>query len=129
MIFDITVNDNDFTHIFRDYFKDYMFNYKYTKIKDSLDYEAFKETYNTLDKVRSILFSYKITTSKRKFLADSLKKDLLYWIKDSKYAKSYKYISSNIIIRVTNTYRTKFENGEHLYVFTKPLRAEYFIIQ
>ena len=129
MIFDITVNDNDFTHIFRDYFKDYMFNYKYTKIKDSLNYEAFKETYNTLDKVRSILFSYKITTSKRKFLADSLKKDLLYWLKDSKYTKSYKYISSNIIIRVTNTYRTKFENGEHLYVFTKPLRAEFFIIQ
>ena len=126
MIFDITVNDNDFTHIFRDYFKDYMLDYKYTKIKDS---EEFKETYNTLDKARSILFSYKITTSKRKFLADSLKKDLLYWLKDSKYAESYKYISSNITIRVTNTYRTKFENGEHLYVFTKPLRAEFFIIQ
>lgn len=136
MIFNITINDNDFTHILAEYFKrNRAFQFRLYQLlaiekPNHTEYILRDEAFKRVDQVRTILCgAHKITKEDMQFLVEALKMDIILWIKEFDFLDDSQrnYIMENLIIKATDTFKIKDENGEHLYVYTH-MDIDHFII-
>ena len=138
MIFDITIEDNDFTHILAEYFKrNRTFQFRFNQLMkidkpNHTEYILRDEAFKRIDKIRTILCGIlKPTKEDKEFLVEALKMDIILWIKEFDFLddRQRNYIIENLSIKATDTFKIKDENGEHLYVYTHMDVDHFTIIQ
>lgn len=139
MIFDITVNDNDFTYVLKTYF-DLIHNFEYclkdyfkTKLEDNLDnyakWRKIEETMRDCHILLNVDFK-KLTIAEKNLLEHELKQNLICWIKkENVFGDSNKYVEENLKVKISNKYEAKWQNGEHLWVYIKPYRTVFAVVQ
>lgn len=136
MIFDITVNDNDFTYDLKNYF-DLIHNFGYCfqdclKAKMKLDYKDLRKIEDTMKDCYTLLNTNfkKLTISEQHLLECELKKDLIHWIKNENvFGSSNTYIEDNLEIKIRKEFKVKDQNGEHLWVYIQPYRTIFALVQ
>lgn len=135
MIFDITLNDNDFIDGLELYFEfNYNFRYCCKKLieKHEYNYEEYMKLEETTDNCYTLLNKdfTELTIEEKHLLENELKKDLICWMRNNNiFGSSSDYVENHLKIKIKNTFKPKWQNGEHLWVYIQPYVTLFALVQ
>lgn len=135
MIFDITLNDNDFIDGLELYFEfKYNFSYCYKKFIKKLEsnYEEYMKLEETIDNCYTLLNKdfTELTIEEKHLLENELKKDLICWMRDNNiFGSSSDYVEEKLKVKISKKFEPKWQNGEHLWVYIQPYVTLFALVQ
>lgn len=141
MIFDITIQDNDFTEELKSYFtSNTPFQYELDKLLKNQREEGISpsstailnQRFSSVNNLTDLFNNTSnLTKEDKELLVYELKTDLTYYILDAKFLTQDQqaYIIKHLDIKIVDSFTPKDENGEHLYVYTYMYRTPFIIIQ
>ena len=140
MIFDITLNDNDFTYGLKRYFElAYNFSYcrknyieKHHKEKTKPIFAEYMKLEQTTDYCYTLLQKdfTELTIDEKNLLEIKLREDLIYWMRDNNiFGSSSDYVEEKLKVKISKKFEPKWQNGEHLWVYIQPYVTLFALVQ
>lgn len=137
MIFDITVNNAEYTHLLKKYFEfENSFIMEIVELGEarevSVDIALRKrELYDELQLIKYFIATNQLGYAHRKFIKHVFESDYRFWVENTIELtdKQKEYILANLKITMSKKFKIKNQNDTHLYAYTAPYNTKFVLIQ
>lgn len=137
MIFDITVNNAEYTHLLKKYFEfENSFIMEIVELGEarevSVDIALRKrELYDELQLIKYFIVTNQLGYAHRKLIKHVFESDYRFWVENTIELtdKQKEYILANLKITMSKKFKIKNQKGTNLYAYTEPYNTKFVLIQ